>query len=131
MLVFWKVTPRDRDILCCCEDQWFNMFGVQTFNSCTSRPGVRTSDSAQVYRHVKNMPSTPMNHVTCISKLRSVVRFIHSYMPRKLAGNRAFGRVFVRGLPMHLVQELNVSSVCLLHLHIKQMHNFGCICMHK
>ena len=37
-------------------------------------PVDRTSGNAQVYRHVKNKPSTPMNHVTCKSKLRSVVR---------------------------------------------------------
>ena len=49
-----------------------------------------------------------MTHVACESKLRSVVR---PSMPRKLGGNRAYGRVLPPGLSTHSVQELNVGTV--------------------
>ena len=44
-------------------------------------------------------------------KVTSSCDVIHASMPRKLDRNRACGRVFISGLPTHLVQESNVGTV--------------------
>ena len=58
-------------------------------------------------------PSTPMERVACESKLRSVVRSmicgrIHAQETRWQSGVRS---CIMPGLPMHLMQELNVGTV--------------------
>ena len=72
------------------------------FDSSTSQPDV--CHYAWLYTHSwitcpKDKPSTLMSkvHVTCESKLRSVVRVIHAPMPTKNGGNRAYSRVLCPG----------------------------------
>ena len=59
---------------------------VQTFYSSTSRPDVCQCMFVQtpIDNMSNNMPSTPMTHVACESKLRFSCEVIHASMPRKL-----------------------------------------------
>ena len=60
--------------------------------------------------HVNNKPITSMTHVASESKLGSVLRSsMHLCLGTWVAIRRAV--VFLRKLPMHLVQELNAGIV--------------------
>ena len=77
--------------------------------------GVWTSAYSWLYTRLwmtcqKHKPSISMTHVACESKLRSVARSSLQPCPGNwVAIERAV--VYYAGLPTHLVQELNVSTV--------------------
>ena len=86
---------------------------VQTFHYYTSRPDV--SQCLVVQTPTENMSKRAKHinaHVACGSKLRSVVNYlpcIYTLQTRLQSGVRS---CFLLGLPAHLVQELNVDTVC-------------------
>ena len=59
--------------------------------------------------HVKNKYTNDQHSLGIKGTFSNEV--IYASMPRKLDGNRAFGRVLCRVLSTHLVQELNVDTV--------------------
>ena len=74
------------------EEYWL-IYTVQTFNSCTSQPDVCQCLVKQTHKDntSKNKPSIWITHIAYISKLRLVVR---SSMP--MGGNRGCGWVLCR-----------------------------------
>ena len=84
---------------------------VQTFNSCTSRLDVSQCLVVQTPKGnmSENDPKTSMTYVACDLKLRFVVKSSISGIWVK-SGARS---CIMPGMPAHLVQQLNVGTVCM------------------
>ena len=103
------------DWLLACEQ-----YTVQTFNSCTGRPDVRQCLVVQIPMNnmSKNKPSTPMTHVACDSKLRSVVR---SYMHQGPVKRVAIGHAVVYNA--RAAHTFSAGIKCRHYVHIYSIHS--------
>ena len=88
--------------------------GIYFLHQTTGRLPVRgctnTVETPMDYMS-KNMPSTSMTHVACESKLRSVVTSSMHPWPGNCWQSGVRPRI-MPGMPMRLVQKLNVDIVC-------------------
>ena len=88
---------------------------VETFKFCTSRPIVHVCQCLVVQIPIDNMSkyqrSTPMTHVACKSKLRSLVRCHPCIDAQETVWKSGFRSCIMPGLTTHVVQELNVGTV--------------------
>ena len=97
-------------VLFTCLHLWLHVYTVQTFHSCTNQPDgwhclVLQTPMANMS---ENKGSTILTHVVCKSKYVCELRLsMHPYPENCVA----IGHAVVDGVPMRLVQKLNVSTV--------------------